>query len=454
MNSSWIQKKVWGWGQYPRLLTYNAYPQTQDELKDCFNHYPQKPTLAYGLGRSYGDTGLLAEGHMLHTRGLNRILHFDPESGWVRCEAGVSLYDLIQTFVPQGFFPPVVPGTQYVTVGGAVANDIHGKNHHVDGTFCDHIRSVEMLLASGEVVVCDQDQNSELFWATVGGIGLTGILLSLELKLVKIEGPGIDMESIRIRDLDHFFEISAESKQFTHTVSWVDCIAKGKQMGRGIFMRGRHSTDIPKPRLLGRIANAISPLLNVPFNAPSFLLNPWSMKAFNTVYFHKHPNRLLKQTVAYDPFFFPLDFVRNWNRIYGKRGFLQYQFVVPHEANHKTIRQILSKITSSGMGSFLAVIKEFGNQTHSGLSFPQPGVTLALDFPNYGQPLLDLLFQLDRLVMQAGGRVYLGKDARLPQDHFQEMYPQWQEWKALRDQWDPQNRFQSTLGLRLGLVSP
>ena len=454
MKTPWTQKHLWGWGQYPRLLTYTAHPQTQSELQEHFASDPAQATLAYGLGRSYGDTGLLENGHMLHTRGLNRVVSFDEESGWVKCEAGVSLFELIQTFLPRGFFPPVVPGTQFVTVGGAVANDIHGKNHHVDGTFADHIRNVEILLASGEVVICDQTQNPDLFWTTVGGVGLTGILLTLELKLVKVDGPGIEMESIRIRDLDHFFEVSSESKHFTHTVSWIDCVAKGKHMGRGIFMRGRHSSQRPQPRLLGRIAQKVSPLLNIPFNAPSFLLNPLTMKMFNTAYFYKHPNRLLSQTVSYQPFFFPLDFVRNWNRIYGKRGFLQYQFVVPHEPNHTAIRQILAKITSSGMGSFLAVIKEFGTQAHSGLSFPTPGVTLALDFPNYGQALFDLLFHLDRIVMDAGGRVYLGKDARLPKDHFQVMYPQWQEWKTLRDQWDPQNRFQSSLGLRLGLVSP
>ena len=260
------------------------------------------------------------------------------------------------------------------------------------------------------------------------------------------------MESIKVRDLDHFFEVSEESGEFTHTVSWIDCVAKGSRLGRGIFMRGRHCEEQPAPRLLGRVASAVSPLLSVPFSMPNHLLNPLTIKAFNSLYYGKHPKGSLSQVVSYEPFFFPLDFVRGWNKIYGRRGFLQYQMLVPKTDNNRAIREILTEISASGMGSFLAVIKEFGDRHHGGLSFPAPGVTLALDFPYYGSKLLSLFDRLDRIVIEAGGRVYLGKDARLPKEHFREMYPEWIAWKNIRDQWDPSGVFRSRMSERLGLV--
>jgi decaprenylphospho-beta-D-ribofuranose 2-oxidase len=341
-----------------------------------------------------------------------------------------------------------------VTLGGALANDIHGKNHHVDGTFADHVRRVDILTASGEIVTCDADTESELLWATVGGLGLTGIILALDLRLCPIESPIIEMESVRVNNLDHFFEVNAASNDFTHTVSWIDSVTSGAQLGRGIFMRGRHApAGTPeKIGLLGKAAAAVSPLLDVPMNGPSWLMNPMTMKAFNAAYYRKHPKGQVSSFTPFEPFFFPLDFVRNWNRIYGKRGMLQYQLVVPHDPEHRAIRDVLATVTKAGMASFLSVIKEFGDDVHSGLSFPAPGVTLALDFPNCGQALLDMLDTLDRIVADAGGRVYLGKDARLSRAMFRTMYPQWADWKAVRDKWDPDMVFQSDLGHRLGLV--
>lgn len=452
---SWsASKPLWGWGRYPRVNVKSTHLTSERDAQSAWEeilHTPERG-LGIGLGRSYGDSGIpTPNGSALHFRSMDRVLDFDRESGWVTCEAGVSIYHLIQEFLPQGFFPPVVPGTQFVTVAGALCNDIHGKNHHHDGTFADHVREVRILTAQGEIVSCDASQHQELFWATAGGLGLTGLILSLKLKLTPVGGAGIEMESIRVKNLDHFFEVSAESKGFTHTVSWIDCVAQGAQLGRGIFMRGRHSEQQPKPRLLGRMAAAVSPLLNVPFSMPNFMLNPLSIRAFNEVYFRKHPARLLTQTVGYEPFFFPLDFVRNWNRIYGRRGFLQYQLVLPHEPDHRGIRKVLDEITQTGMGSFLAVIKEFGEQRHGGLSFPRPGVTLALDFPNYGRSLFELFQRLDRVVMDAGGRVYLGKDARLPIEHFRVMYPEWEAWLEVRRRWDPDQRLRSGMSERLGL---
>lgn len=442
-----------GWGRYPRLRARAAYPKRDAELTPLLEAARAEgiSALPFGLGRSYGDAALLEGGLALHTRGLREVLSFDPSTGWARCEAGVSIDDLIRRFAPEGFFPPVVPGTKFVTLGGALANDIHGKNHHQDGTLADHVRSVELLTASGEVVVCDAHHTPELFWATVGGLGLTGVILRLEVRLAPIEGVGIEMESIRVRDLDHFFEVSAESGGFTHTVSWIDCVKQGAGMGRGIFMRGRHSAEPPRAGLIGGVMGALSPLMQVPVSMPNALLNPLTIRAFNEAYFRKHPPRPLRRVVGFDPFFFPLDAVGGWNKIYGRRGFLQWQMVVPHEPNHRAVRRVLQEITAAGMGSFLAVIKEFGEGVHPHLSFPMPGVTLALDFPNYGPDLLALLTRLDRVVMEVGGRVYLGKDARLPLAHFREMYPAWGAWREVRDRWDPDGRFSSALGARLGL---
>ena len=451
MTQLWTEERLSGWGRFPQITTQSARPVNARALKRSFDARGAAQILPYGLGRSYGDSPLLEEGRMIHMRGLDRFLDFDPESGWLRCEAGVSIQELIQYFLPRGFFPPVVPGTQFVTLGGAVANDIHGKNHHIDGTICDHIRNLKILTGSGEVITCDQTQHPALFEATVGGLGLTGIILELEIKLCPVHGPGIEMESIRVESLDEFFEVSAASAAFTHTVSWIDCAARGARLGRGIFMRGRHSEETPNPRLLGRLERTLSPLLKLPFDAPRGVMNRFTVRAFNEAYFHKHPKGKLEQITHYEPFFFPLDFVQDWNRIYGPDGFLQYQLVVPNDPDHLAIREVLEEISASGMGSFLAVIKEFGERQHGGLSFPRPGVTLALDFPNYGAPLFQLLERLDAIVIAAGGRVYLGKDARLPKESFQKMYPEWESWRALRDEWDPEGVFSSMLGARLGL---
>ncbi|MFO0745753.1 MAG: FAD-binding oxidoreductase [Myxococcota bacterium] len=414
--------------------------------------------LAHGLGRSYGDAALLENGRVVMTRRLDRMLSFDPTTGWLEAEAGVSIEDLLTTFVPRGFFPPVTPGTKFVTLGGALAADIHGKNHHAHGCFSNHVRRFELLVGDGSVVSVTRETHPELFQATAGGMGLTGIVLAMEVKLQPIHNAFIDMESIRVESLDHFFEVAGQSEGHTHTVSWIDCVTTGKGMGRGIFMRGEYApADAPIPTREGLVAAATRiahPILEVPFDAPSWALNGATIKAFNEVYFRRHPKGARRSLVHYDPFFYPLDAVRNWNRIYGKRGFLQYQVVLPKDPDHRAMRASLDAITKSRMGSFLAVIKEFGPRDNGGLSFPMGGVTLALDFPNYGQPLLDLLERLDAITLGAGGRVYLGKDARVSRATFQRMYPGWAAWKAVRDQWDPRGIFRSDLGLRLGLCTP
>ncbi len=452
----WAEQELYGWARHPRVTAEVARPERRREVEAALADRGDKPVLAHGLGRSYGDAALIDGGRVVLTRRLDKMLGFDPETGWVRVEAGVSIQDLIDTFLPRGWFVPVVPGTQFVTVGGAIANDIHGKNHHSDGTFCDHVRRVELLTAKGEVVICDAETEPDLFWATVAGLGLTGIILSAEIKLAPVAGPWIEMESIRLRNLDHFFEESANSKTFSHVVTWLDSVAKGGSMGRGILMRGRHAAPGVTGGgvmggVIGKVTDALEPVLDVPFDLPDGLMNTVTMRLFNEAYYRKHPKGTVSSVVHYKPYFFPLDAIRNWNRGYGPRGMVQYQLVVPPDPQNAAMREVLKQVSESGMPSFLTVMKEFGDTTHPWLSFPRPGMFVALDFPRFGPALDHLLDRLDALVVEAGGRIYLGKDSRMSKETFRAMYPDWRDWKAVRDAWDPDDVFQSTLGRRLGL---
>lgn len=442
----WAEREIAGWGRHPRVSALVARPETRRHLIEALKDRNGGPVLAHGLRRSYGDAALLAGGRVIDASRTDRMLSFDPDSGWLRCEAGVSIADIVSTFLPRGYFPPVVPGTKYVTVAGALASDIHGKNHHVAGTWSNHVRDVELLLASGEVVRCDGNQNPDLLRATAGGQGLTGIILAMDVRLARTE-PSIEMESIRVPDLEGFLRVSEESAGFPYTVGWIDGTASGRAIGRGVFMRGR--------TLAGRLANrrekGVSALIDGRYLSTNWLLNPLFIRAFNSLYYRRQAGSK-RRHVTFDRFFFPLDAIRNWNRMYGSRGFFQYQFVVPADPDCKAVRAVLEAVASSSAGAFLGVIKEFGVQANGGLSFPIPGVTVALDFPNTGPKLLALLDRLDGLVADAGGRVYLSKDARLGRDAFRRMYPEWREWKAVKDHYDPHGVFQSELGKRLGLV--
>lgn len=451
---TWTQKRVEGWGRFPTTEALCARPERWSEVQSALTDRNGDHILAHGLGRSYGDAALLTGGRIVLTRRLDRLLAFDPDSGWIRAEAGVSLEEVNNLFVPRGFFPPVVPGTQFVTLGGALAADIHGKNHHVHGSFGDHVRNVELLTADGRVVLTDREHEPELFEATLGGMGLTGVILAMDLQLMRIESPAIEIETVRVENLDHFFEVSAESAKWPYTVSWIDCLARGRHMGRGVFMRGRHAPAGAKPggALLERLKKFADPILDVSAFETNWLLNRVSIQAFNETYFRLHRPGTESAVVPYTPFFFPLDMVRGWNKLYGSRGMMQYQPLVPHDPERRAMRAILESISKSGFASFLAVIKEFGEVQHGGLSFPRPGVTLALDFANHGKPLHDLMDHMDDIVLDAGGRLYLAKDARMTKDRFQRMYPEWQAWKAVRDRWDPNGVFSSDQAQRLGLV--
>ena len=449
--STLARQTLEGWGRYSRVESDVLRSESRRDLIAAVTSNGNHPVLARGLGRAYGDAALLSGGVMLLMERLDRILEFDPETGWLKCEAGFSLDDLVRIFLPRGFFPPVVPGTRFVTLGGALASDVHGKNHHISGSWASHVRNVELLKSTGEIVFCDAENNSELFWATAGGQGLTGIILSMEVRLLPVESDAMDVTSTRVRDLEEFLGASAAHQEWAYSVGWIDGLARGKSMGRGNFIAGKHAPagSSGKAGILSKLPRG---LVSGKFLESNLLLNGLSARMFNAAYYRKQFTKRSRGTTSVYPFFFPLDTVDRWNRMYGKRGFFQYQFVVPPDPQHLALKQLLKTISESGTLPFLGVIKEFGTESHSGLSFPRPGVTVALDFANTGQNTLDLFTRLDDMVADAGGRVYLSKDARLGVEDFRRMYPEWEEWKRVRDEADPLNMFQSELGRRLGLV--
>lgn len=416
------------WGRFPaarqRLLTmgwrHHPMPQPGDG----------ETLLPRGAGRSYGDSCLNDGGALVDATGLDHLIRFDREQGVLECEAGMTLERILSLIVPAGWFLPVTPGTRFVTLGGAIANDVHGKNHHRAGTFGCHLEQFELLRSDGRRLTCSPEQNRDWFRATIGGLGLTGLITRARIRLKPLASPCIDQEILRYRDLDEFFDLSRESdRTHEYTVAWVDCLASGAALGRGLFLRGNvlERPRLPAPKPQGRG-------LTVPFDPPLSLVNHWTLSAFNRLYYHRQRQSRSRATVHYEPFFYPLDAIRQWNRIYGPRGFLQYQCVVPNEQGREAIGEILARISRSGMGSFLAVLKLFGDRPSPGLlSFPREGVTLALDFPNQGSKTLDLLEQLDGVVRAAGGAVYPAKDARMSPESFQAYFPQWRELEAWRD---------------------
>ncbi|MGI9307674.1 MAG: FAD-binding oxidoreductase [Gammaproteobacteria bacterium] len=377
----------------------------------------------FGNGRSYGDVCLSDGGVLVDTRPMNRFIGMDGESGILRCESGVLLSEVLDLIVPLGWFLPVVPGTQFVTVGGAVANDVHGKNHHRAGTFGCHVRALGLTRSNGEQLECSPMVNADLFAATIGGLGLTGVITWVEIQLKSIRSPFIQEETIRFRNIDEFFEISKASDEgYEYTVAWVDCLKKGSSLGRGLFKRANHFAGPDAKH--GKLSGA---KLAMPIDPPFPLVNKLSVKLMNSVYYRRQRGKSRTETVGYENFFFPLDNMKGWNRIYGPKGFVQYQFVVPYENGYETIKDILGAIAVFGAGSFLAVLKIFGEIQSPGLlSFPRPGVTLALDFPA-NDKVLDLLDSLDELTRAAGGAVYPAKDARMSGYNFTNYYPQWEE---------------------------
>lgn len=386
--------------------------------------------LAYGNGRSYGDSCLNNAGTLVDMRGLDRFIAFDPATGILECEAGVLLADILALAVPQGWFVPVTPGTQFVTVGGAIANDVHGKNHHVAGTFGRHIQQLELARSDGSRLICSPSENADWFAATVGGLGLTGLIARATIALRRIQGPFMDVDTHRFTDLDAFFALSAESDaDYEYTVAWVDCSARGSQLGRGWFMRANHRPALGQQPDPGRGKGP-----TFPFVTPISMINRATLKPLNTLYYHRSLRTRHRANQHYQPFFYPLDGIQHWNRAYGPAGFLQYQCVVPHADGRVAIAELLDRIAAAHSGSFLSVLKIFGDIESPGmLSFPRPGVTLALDFPNRGQATFDLLDTLDEVVMAAGGAVYPAKDARMSAAAFDRYFPAWREFNNYID---------------------
>ena len=426
------------WGRYPRLRPARVLRAMWRDEAPALADLPG-PLLAYGCGRSYGDSCLNEDGVLIDTTGLDRLMAFGDD-GLLRCEAGVTLAQLLEIVVPRGWFLPVLPGTRWVTVGGAIANDIHGKNHHRAGTFGAHVARFELLRSSGERLVCSPETHRELFEATIGGLGLTGLILWAEIRLHRVASAGIDVERIRFAGLNEFLAIAADDPRHEYTVAWVDCLARGRRLGRGIYLRGSHAS-----RVVAQGSPVRGPRLRIPFDAPNFLLNRVTLSAFNAVQYHRAVRKRATSTVAYEPFFFPLDGIGEWNRLYGARGFLQYQCVVPEEADGGAIRAILTRVSGSGETAGLGVLKRFGSAASPGLlSFPRPGLTLAIDFAFRGRRTLDLLDELDRLVRDAGGAVYPAKDARMSLESFRAFFP---AWRRFADQVDP--KFSSSFWRRV-----
>lgn len=386
----------------------------------------ERPLLAQGLGRSYGDVCLNADGTLLATRGLDRFLALDEGGPTLTCEAGVSLGEILRLVVPRGLFLPVVPGTKHVTVGGAIANDIHGKNHHREGTFGRHVRALELLRSDGRRLTCSPTSNPGLFAATVGGLGLTGLILSATLSLRRVPSAWVDAESLPVRDLDHFLELSAASDA-THeyTVAWIDCLARGPRAGRGILHRANAAEAPGRPAAMRGPAR-----LSVPFELPFSPLHRLTVAAFNAAY-HAANARKGRRLEHVEPFFFPLDGVDRWNRVYGPGGLLQFQCAIPRDAAPAAIRTLLDRIAASGEGSFLAVLKGFGAVGSPGLlSFPRPGVTLAMDFPYRGARTERLFRELHAVTFDAGGALYPAKDAHMSAEAFRRSYPRLGEFRA------------------------
>lgn len=384
-----------------------------------------KSGLAYGMGRSYGDICLNPGGMLLKTTKLDRFIGFNDKTGILRCEAGVLLRDIQRLVIPRGWILPVTPGTQLITVGGAIANDVHGKNHHALGSFGDQLLQIRLVRSTGETIDCSRNQHHDWFSATIGGLGLTGVIVETEIQLQKVGGAWLNTETIAYSNLDEFFYLADSSEaNWQHTVSWIDCLSG---IGRGIFMRGNPAEE----------NNRITPKarrLTMPFMPPVSLINRVSLQPFNNAYFYLHKWQAGPEIVHYEKFFYPLDNILEWNRMYGPKGFFQYQSVVPRSSGKEAVQAMLTAIADSGEGSFLAVLKTFGNRQAVGMmSFPQPGVTLALDFPNKGTSTLKLFERLDAIVREAGGRLYSAKDARMPRDLFERGYPRLHEFLAYRD---------------------
>lgn len=436
-----------GWGKWPRLPCRLLTCRGRQDIAAAITG--ATALIARGNGRSYGDAALNPAATLSMLR-HDRLHDFDPATGLLTCDAGVLLADILEVFVPRGWFPTVTPGTRLVTVGGMIAADVHGKNHHAAGTFGETVDSLRLMAGDGAVHHCSRSENADLFAATCGGMGLTGVIVDATFRLIPIETGWIRQETVKAKNLDAVLAAFETAGGWPYTVAWIDCLARGRNMGRSLLYRGDHVPleHLPAPLRAAPLAPPRRPALTVPLNCPAPLLAPWAVRAFNAAYHAagKPGTRL----VDWESFFYPLDGLRDWNRLYGRRGFAQYQCVLPKAAGEQGLRALLDCISAAGQGSFLAVLKLLGKQNRNLLSFPLEGYTLALDFP-IGAPTLALFPRLDEIVGRHGGRLYLAKDARMPAGMLRSGYDRLDRFLRIRDHIGATGRFSSALSRRLGL---
>ena len=449
--------KLTSWGKYPLIDTRLVSPADDARAVAALAQTLGRSAslIGRGMGRSYGDSALNDQ-LVVSSLGLNFMESFDEESGLLVTGAGVSLAEILDAFVPRGWFLPVTPGTKFVSLGGAVASDVHGKDHHIAATFSRHVEWIDLWTPTTGLIRCSDNNHSDIFHATAGGHGLTGFILRVALRLKKIPSAFIKQEMVKAGNLESIMAVFERYAELPFTVAWIDCLQTGKGLGRSVFMGGgfAEKEDLPG-KYRSRPHQPPSPrALSVPLDFPSFVLNTSSVKAFNALYYGKAPKGLSKSVVSYNSFFYPLDAIHNWNRIYGRRGFTQYQFVLPKQTSVFGLPDILKTIAASGQGSFLAVLKLFGPQPvfDGNISFPMEGYTLALDFP-ITKKLFPLLDRLDAMVLECGGRHYLTKDARMSGETFRRGYgPALDEFLAIKKRLDPDGRFASLQARRLGLL--
>ena len=415
------------WGRYPKYEA-NVVPLHWQQDFPAKISGLHNGVLPVGMGRSYGDSCLLEGGNLIVTTGMNRLIDFDPETGILTAESGMTLAQILDFAVPRGFFLPVTPGTKYVTLGGAIANDIHGKNHEVAGSFGNHVPCFELVRSDGTRRLCSATENPDWFAATIGGMGLTGLITWAQLRLKPIVSRMIDYEGIQFHGIDEFLELKQKYQHVEYTVSWVDCVSTGKNFARGVFMAGDHS------RVAAPLTPSPEPKLVLPFDLPGFLLNSTTVSMFNTAFFHKQMKPHVKTLQDYEPFFYPLDKILHWNRGYGKNGLVQFQYAIPWEHAKEGTIAILHAIAESGLASFLAVLKAFGDIPSLGMmSFPYAGIMFALDFPIKADITFPLLQRLGDMTRDYGGRLYPAKDAAMTPDQFKVFYPNWEQFSRFRD---------------------
>ena len=447
---SWAVLNLSGFGRYPWARCKVFRPERIQEVGKGLSLADK--IIPRGLGRAYGDAAINPHRFALLMERLDRLLAFDEGTGVLRCETGVSLDDIIMTFLPRGYFLPVTPGTRYCTVGGCFSCDVHGKNHHKDGSFGNFVRSVRILLPSLELVDCTPTKNAEIFFAALGGMGLLGVVLEVEIELMKVQSSYMVVDYVRTKDLDETLRTFHErDESYQYSVGWIDCVATGASFGRGVLMFGRHATlqDLPA-RLQENPFGAIPKShITVPEGVPDFFLNPLSLRCFNALYYRAHPTKI-GALVPLFKFFYPLDSVHEWNRLYGKQGFVQWQCVLPYEDGAKNLRRVLETLQRYRFFPYLSVLKRLGNPSGGLLSFPMPGYTLALDFP-VRNGLFEVLDVLDKMVIEGGGRLYLAKDARMSKETFRATYPSWSKFVEIKQALDKSLKLESGLSRRLGL---